>query len=244
VRIVTLPGVFRPISDTWMLAEHLVRETAVRGGSVLDLCSGSGALGVAAARAGARRVTAIDLSRAAVTNARLNAFLNGVRVRALRGSLFWPVQGERFDVIVSNPPYVPSARDLLPARGRERAWEAGRDGRALLDPICAQAAPYLEPGGALLLVHSSACGERATLDRLAATGLEAQVAERRRGPLGPLMSARARELERRGALPPGVREEELLVIEGRARAQPREPRTGAGTEAVDPGGAPLRAQSR
>ena len=42
MRIVTLPGVFRPISDTWMLAERLVREPAVRGGSVLDLGCGGG----------------------------------------------------------------------------------------------------------------------------------------------------------------------------------------------------------
>jgi release factor glutamine methyltransferase len=219
VRIVTLPGVFTPISDTWMLAERTRHHPALAGGAVLDLCAGSGAVAVAAARAGAREATAVDVSRRAVLTARINARLNRVKVRALHGSLFEPVAGERFDLIVSNPPYVPSAGDALPAAGPERAWEGGSLGRALIDPICAQAAVHLKEGGSVLLVHSSVCGEGATLARLAEDGLDVEVVERRRGPLGPLMSSRARELERRGLLAPDAREEELLVIEGHLRSE-------------------------
>ena len=188
---------------------------SLAGGEVLDLCTGSGALAVAAALCGARRVTAGDISRRSVLTARLNARLNGVRVRARRGDLFGPLNDERFDLIVSNPPYVPSASDEPPTRGLERAWEGGREGRSVLDRICAEAGRHLRPSGAVLLVHSSLCGERATLDGLGRSGLEARVVARRKGPLGPLMSARAAELERRGLLGAGVREEELLVIEGR-----------------------------
>ena len=54
MRLFAPPGVFRPISDTWLLAEHLRGEPAVRGGSVLDLCTGSGALAVAAGTGGRR----------------------------------------------------------------------------------------------------------------------------------------------------------------------------------------------
>jgi methylase of polypeptide subunit release factors len=118
VRIVTLPGVFRPHSDTWLLARCLRGQALPRAASVLDVCTGSGALAVAAARHGAGDVTAIDVSRRAVVTARINARLNRVRIRALRGDLFAPVTGERFDVIVSNPPYVPAAGDRLPTRGR------------------------------------------------------------------------------------------------------------------------------
>ena len=57
--------------------------------------------------------------------ARLNARLNGVRVEALRGDLLAAVPGRRFDVIVSNPPYLPSDGHALPARGRARHTEAG-----------------------------------------------------------------------------------------------------------------------
>jgi release factor glutamine methyltransferase len=218
VRIVAPPGVFRPLSDSWMLADALRGEPRVRDGEVLDLCCGSGALGIAAGRAGAARVTAVDVSRRAVATAQLNGVLNGVALRGRRGDLFAAVAGERFDVIVSNPPYVPAEDDELPARGPERAWNAGRDGRALLDRICAEAPGHLREKGVLLLVHSTVCGEEATLERLGAAGLDAEVAIRHPGPLGPLLSQRATMLEKRRLLVPGRREEEVLVIRGRAAA--------------------------
>jgi release factor glutamine methyltransferase len=215
MRIVTLPGVFRPHSDTWLLAAHL-RDQLRPGAAVLDVCTGSGALAVTAARHGAGAVTAIDVSRRAVLTARINARLNGVRVRALRGDLLAPVAGERFDVIVSNPPYVPAEDDALPTRGPRRAWDAGTDGRALLDRVCAAAPAHLRPGGILLLVHSSVCGLDPTVEHLEAAGLDVDVLERRPGPFGPLLSARAPVLEARGVLAPGQREEDMLVVRAAA----------------------------
>jgi release factor glutamine methyltransferase len=187
-----------------------------RHASVLDVFTGSGALAVAAALEGAREATAVDISVRAVLNARLNALLNGVRVDALRGDLFAPVSGRRFDLILANPPYVPSESAMLPRRGRSRAWEGGIDGRALLDRVCAEAAGHLTPGGSLLMVHSSLSGETATLNALASRGLEPEVLARRRGPLGPISAARVETLERRGLLAPGEREEELVVVRGLA----------------------------
>ena len=218
MRLVTLPGVFRPISDTWLLADALDREPLPAGARVLDLCSGSGALAIRAALGGPRVVTAVDVSRRAVLTVRLNARLNGVRVRALRGDLFAAVEGERFDAIVSNPPYVPAPTDRLPARGRARAWEAGRDGRALLDRIVDRAAAHLRPGGLLLLVHSSLLGVEPTLDALRARGLAVDVPVRERGPLGPLMNGRRAHLEAAGMLEPGQTEEEVLVVRARNAA--------------------------
>ena len=213
MRLLAPPGVFRPISDTWMLADALRREVRP-GASVLDLCTGTGALAIVAARAGAR-ATAIDVSRRAVLAARLNARLNGVHVRVLRGSLFGPVADERFDVIVSNPPYVPSEDVEVPARGMRRAWDAGHDGRILLDRILEDACRHLTPGGSVLVVQSTIIGEEATLERLRGGRLAAQVLERREGPLGPLMAERRAHLEASGLLAPGQDREELLVIRGR-----------------------------
>jgi release factor glutamine methyltransferase len=215
MRILTLPGVFRPISDTWMLADVLREQTVGPRASVLDMCTGSGALAICAAQRGAREVTAIDVSRRAVLTTRLNARLNGVRVRVLRGRLFEPVARERFDVIVSNPPYVPAEHEALPQSGAARAWDAGRSGRVVLDSLLEQAPQHLRPGGVLLVTHSSIIGVEATLAALQAGGLEADVALRRRGPLGPLMSARVRHLEAEGMLRPGQREEDVVVIRGR-----------------------------
>jgi release factor glutamine methyltransferase len=210
-----MPGVFRPISDTWLLADALEREALPPGARVLDLCSGSGALAVRAALAGPREVTAVDVSRRAVAAIRVNAALNGVKVRARRGDLLGAVPGERFDAIVSNPPYVPAPSDELPARGPERAWDAGRDGRALLDRICAAAPDHLRPGGVVLLVHSSLLGVDRSLEALRVGGLEASLAARERGPLGPLMNGRRAHLEAQGLLPPGATEEVVVVVRGR-----------------------------
>lgn len=213
MRIVALPGVFRPLSDSRLLAERLPRDRLAAGATVLDVCTGSGAIAVAAALRGAR-ATAVDISRRAVVNTRLNARLNGVAVRTLRGDLLGPVGDERFDLIVSNPPYVPSPTDALPRRGPDRAIEGGRGGRRLIDRLCAEAPARLRRGGTVMIVQSSVCGERETLDRLRAAGLEPSVVDRRRGHLGPLLTRRRRLLEATGRLAPGEQEEELLVIAG------------------------------
>ncbi len=215
MRLVTPPGVFRPISDTWLLADALDDERLLEGARVLDLCSGSGALAIRAALGGAREVVAVDVSRRAVATIRLNATLNHVRVRARRGDLFDAVAGEQFDAIVSNPPYVPSPADELPARGPQRAWEAGRDGRAVLDAICAGAPGHLRPGGVVLIAHSSILGYAQTAAALCAGELEVDVAASERGPLGPLMQARRAHLEAEGLLAPGQVEEDVLVVRGR-----------------------------
>jgi release factor glutamine methyltransferase len=214
MRLVVPPGVFRPISDTWLLADALDRERLPPGARVLDLCSGSGALAVRAALAATpRHVTAVDISRRASATIRLNAALNRVRVRVRRGDLYGAVAGERFDAIVSNPPYVPAIGDDLPVRGLARAWDAGRDGRALLDRVCAGAPLHLRPDGVLLVVHSSLLGLEPTVTALRAGGLDADVAAREPGPLGPLMRAR-----RDAGLIPAVDAEEVLVVRGRKAA--------------------------
>lgn len=223
VKIVTLPGVFRPISDSRFLADVLREQTLAPRASVLDLCTGSGILAVTAALRGARSVTAVDVSRRAVLTTRLNARLNGARVRAVRGDLFDAVAGERFDMIVSNPPYVPAESAELPTRGPRRAWDAGLDGRVVLDRIVREAPEHLRPGGCLLLVHSSVLGTERTLEGLAAVGLDADVAARRRGPLGPLMLGRVKHLEQQGMLAPGQRDEDLVIVRARKPAESRAP---------------------
>jgi release factor glutamine methyltransferase len=193
-----------------MLAGQLRQERLGPGVKVLDLGTGSGHLAVVAALTGASTV-AVDVSRRALLSVRLNALLNGVRVTALRGDLFAPVAGRRFDVIVSNPPYLPHPEERLPRRGLERAIDAGPRGRAFLDRICAQAGDHLAPGGVLLLVQSSVCGERETIEALAARGLRAEVVFRHRGPLGPLLTARVDWLRAQGMLLPGDQEDVIVV---------------------------------
>jgi release factor glutamine methyltransferase len=213
VRLLRLPGVLKPPSDTWLLAGQMLAEPVPQGGSVLDLCAGTGLLAVLAAREHRADVVAVDISRRAILNTLINASLNGLTVTAIRGDLFAPLDGRRFDLIVSNPPYLPSANGSPRSHSSARAWDAGPSGRDYLDRICREAPAHLSPGGSLLLVHSSVCGERATIAALESAGLRPEVVRRRPGPLGPLLSARADWLRSRGLVGEDA-SEDLLVIRG------------------------------
>jgi release factor glutamine methyltransferase len=155
----------------------------------------------------------VDVSRRALAAAATNLLLNRRRVRLRHGDLLTPVVGARFDLITANPPYVPS-RSAPPRRGIARSWDAGRDGRALLDRICADAPALLAPGGVLLVVQSALAGVPATCAALTRAGLRVGIAARRRQPFGPVMTARAGWFEERGLIAPGQREEELVVVRG------------------------------
>jgi release factor glutamine methyltransferase len=205
--------VHRPRSDTWLLADALRREP-IAGRSVADLCAGSGALAIAAAREGAGRVVAVDVSLRATLAVRANARLNGCRMEVRHGDLFGALGEERFETIVCNPPYVPAATDALPRHRATTPLDGGRAGRAIVDRVCREAPGHLREGGALLLVQSSVSDERATCELLLTQGLDVEVLRRERGPLGPVLRRRAGMLRARGLL--GERdEEELLVIRGR-----------------------------
>ncbi|MGI8571830.1 MAG: HemK2/MTQ2 family protein methyltransferase [Solirubrobacteraceae bacterium] len=209
MRLLPIPGVFQPPSDAVMLAQCLRREALGPHTSVLDLCAGSGFLGLMAASKGAR-VTAVDVHWPSLAAVRANARLNGVRVRTARGDLFDAVGGQRFDYIVSNPPYLPGPGEA-PGQGRARAWEAGPRGRLFIDRICARAASHLCSKGVLMLVHSSVCSIAETVDRLTEQGFEVGIAASQRGPLGAILSARADWLRRQGLLEDDGNEEMAVI---------------------------------
>lgn len=213
MRLMRLPGVHRPVSDTWMLAAAM-RAEGLPGKSVADICTGTGALAISAAKEGAAWVSAVDLTRQAILCARLNAKVHGARVEVLRGDLFGPLGGRKYDIIVSNPPYIPAESDELPRRGPNIPLDAGCDGRALLDRICREAPDHLNPGGAILVVHSSICGTDRTVEDFARSGLSPDVVVREPGKLGPVMTARAQMMRERGLL--GDDDfEEIVVVRGR-----------------------------
>jgi methylase of polypeptide subunit release factors len=120
---------------------------------VVDVGTGSGILGLAAARAGAARVLGLDVNSNAVETAIHNAKANGLdgRFSAACSDLFAAVPpGERFDVIISSPPSFPGEpRDLA-----DRAWHAGDDYR-LIAALFEQARERLAPGGRMYVLLSS-----------------------------------------------------------------------------------------
>ncbi|PXY21784.1 methyltransferase [Prauserella sp. PE36] len=200
------PGVYRPQEDTNLLAGALRTASMPVGARVLDACTGTGALALAAARAGAGEVAAVDVSRRALAAAWCNARLRRVPLSVRRGDVTALAGLGRFDVVLANPPYVPCERTSV------AKWDAGADGRAVLDPLCTLAPDLLNWQGFLLLVQSELSGVDETVGALRTAGLKTSIVARRRIPFGPVLRGRARFLEERGLIEPGRRDEELVVI--------------------------------
>ncbi|MER6538336.1 HemK2/MTQ2 family protein methyltransferase [Streptomyces sp. 900105755] len=213
LRCWTPPGVYRPQTDTALLGRALRRERIISRTEVLDLGTGSGALAVEAARLGAR-VTAVDISWRALAAAWCNALLNGQTLRVRHGDLAAAVPGRRFDLVITNPPYVPAPSGDGPPRGPARAWDAGTDGRLLIDRICAAAPTLLRPDGRLLMVHSQLSGVEETVARLRETGMRAEIVDRTRLPFGDVLRSRLGWLRERGLVADNADSatEELVVL--------------------------------
>jgi release factor glutamine methyltransferase len=212
-----IDGVYPPQHDSRLLIDTLEKTELAEGRRVLDLCTGSGVVAIAAAELGAVSVTAFDICPHAVHCSRGNAVHAGVEINVREGSYSGALDYAPFDVIVSNPPYVPTPpagdTEVIPiTAGPARAWNAGVDGRMVLDPLCESAAGMLAAGGSMLLVQSALSGVQQSLESLRSTGLHAEVVASQLIPFGPVLSARAGWLEATGRIKKGCRTEELVVI--------------------------------
>jgi release factor glutamine methyltransferase len=154
------PDVLIPRPETEHLVEKAIELGRLRAAPrIVDVCTGSGAIAVALAHAlPTAGITATDLSEAALTIACENAKLNGVepRIRFLQGDLLAPVAGERFDLVVANPPYVPTIeRDSMAVEVRDHepalALFAGVDGLDIYRRLISAAPSALVPGGFIAL---------------------------------------------------------------------------------------------
>jgi release factor glutamine methyltransferase len=155
--LLVTPAVLIPRADTELLVD-LALERAPPGALVADLGTGSGAIAVALARSRSDlRVTATDVSDAALEVARQNAALHRVQPTFLQGDWFAPLGDRRFDLIVSNPPYI-VAGDVHLAQGDLPfepidALTDHADGLAALRILATGAGRHLRPQGWLLMEH-------------------------------------------------------------------------------------------
>ncbi|OZC53252.1 methylase [Rhodococcus sp. WWJCD1] len=205
------PGVYEPQDDSWLLCEMASRAGVLRGARVLDMCTGSGAVALAAASLGAREVLAFDISPLAVACARRNAAALDLDVDVRLGSFADASVLEPFDVVLCNPPYVPS--EAVPEGvGPHRAWDGGHDGRVVLDPLCDAAHDLLVPGGTLMVVQSEYSDPARTEAMLRRADMTVSVAARRSISFGPVMTERAAWLQEVGLLEASRDIEDLVVI--------------------------------
>jgi release factor glutamine methyltransferase len=178
LRVQLAPGVFVPRRRTSLLVREAAT-LATDGAVVLDLCCGSGAIGLALAHALDHiELHAADLDRTAVACARLNLAPVGGSVYEgdLDAAVPWWLEG-RVDLIVACPPYVPTdAIAFMPPEARDhepvRALDGGPDGLALVRRIAGVAGRWLAPGGHLL-VESSDAQSATVVPLFGAHGLEA-----------------------------------------------------------------------
>ncbi len=177
LRVAVGPGVFVPRQRTTYLVD-LAAAATPQGGLVVDLCCGSGALGLAvASRVAGVELHAVDIEPAAVACARRN--LEGVGT-AYDGDLVAPLPDRlrgRVDVLLANVPYVPSdAVVLMPPESRDHeplvTVDGGGDGLDVLRRVAALAPAWLAPGGTVWVETSEAQAD-AAVAALAAAGLAA-----------------------------------------------------------------------
>lgn len=144
-----------PRQDTETLCEEAIARVGGASLRVLDVGTGSGALAVSIALACPKaEVTAVDVSADALCVARENAQRLGARVRFLHSDLFTALTDERFDLIVSNPPYIESGEmETLQREVRcepRLALDGGADGLSFYRRLCREAPMHLSCGGAVL----------------------------------------------------------------------------------------------
>lgn len=153
----TTPDVLIPRPETELLVE-LALERLPANGRILDMGTGSGAIPIAVAHSRPdARVTALDVSEPALAVARRNAERHGVEIRFLRSDWYSALAEDRFDLIVSNPPYIVDADPHL-SQGDLRfepvdALTDHADGLSAIRTIVGGASAHLVEGGWLLMEH-------------------------------------------------------------------------------------------
>ncbi len=156
--LVINPGVFIPRSETEYMVERIERMTVRPPGAILEIGTGCGALAITLASLYPDAdVVATDISVTAVRNARQNVKRHGLgsRIRIVQCDLYDGITG-RFDLIVSNPPYIPRARlGELPGSVKDfephRALDGGESGVQLIERIIAGSRAHLSAGGIMAL---------------------------------------------------------------------------------------------
>lgn len=169
------PAVLIPRPETEMLVDFALEHLS-HGGTALDLGTGSGAVALAIKHERPdARVTAVEQSPAALAVAQANAHRHRLDIELMPGNWFEPLSGRRFDLVVSNPPYV-AAHDAHLEQGDLRfeprtALVGGADGLDEIRRIVATAPAYLNRGGWLAIEHGQGQHEEVCM-LMTAAGLE------------------------------------------------------------------------
>jgi len=162
-------GVYPPSEDTFLLIDAIRSEDV--SGRALELCAGSGAVGLSIAEK-LDSIIAVDINPAAAENTVENYRINGLaeKVDAVAGDLFSPLWGRRFDLIIMNPPYL--ADEGGPT---DLSWSGGEDGRRVIDRFLKEVPEYLSGGGRAFFLQTDANGIDRSLGIAGSCGMDGRV---------------------------------------------------------------------
>ncbi|XRP96364.1 HemK2/MTQ2 family protein methyltransferase [Methanocaldococcus sp. 16A] len=162
------PEVYEPAEDSILLLRNLVD---VKNKEVLEIGVGTGLISIACAKKGAKKVVGVDINPYAVKLAKENAKLNNVDIICLESDLFENVTG-KFDVILFNPPYLPTSDEDKIDSYLNYAFDGGKNGREILDRFIDNLPNYLKKGGVVQILQSSLTGEKETINKLKSLGFK------------------------------------------------------------------------
>lgn len=157
---VSLPDIYEPAEDSFLMIQAALAEVR-ESDYVLEIGTGSGI--VSMCLMDGAKVVATDINPYAVTSARLNG------VEVIRTDMFGGISG-KFDLILFNPPYLPTSKDEKVDGWIECAWNGGRDGRTVINRFLGQANEHLGEGGRILLLISSLTGIEQVKEKMESLG--------------------------------------------------------------------------
>ena len=150
--LIIFEDVYSPLEDTILIAKHIPEN--LKGKKILEIGVGCGILSIIAAMRGGG-VTGVDINEDALKNTKLNAEKYNVDIKLIESDLFSNVKG-KFDLIIFNPPYVPSDKnDKYLSRGIKYAVSGGLYGTDTIERFLASFKKYLNKNGKALLIISS-----------------------------------------------------------------------------------------
>ncbi len=220
LKILVGPGVLIPRPETELLVHEALKKIKKANPKILDLCTGTGAIALALAKnLPGSDVTGVDISEAALSWAEKNRVLNGIEnARFLKGDLFAPVKGIRFDLITANPPYIkgtvmkelaPEIKDWEP----EVALTPGPEGLEIIEKIIASARDYLMPGAPLLIEIAGGTDPEILKGLAETSGLRFEAVLKDYAGMERIFMAKRRADKKKGALRPPFKLLRILKLE-------------------------------
>lgn len=171
-KIETNNNVYEPSDDSYLLAENLMIK---KGDEVLEIGTGSGIVAINASTL-AKLVIATDINYDALKLAEKNVKINEIKnIDLCFGNLFEPVKNKKFDLILFNPPYLPTEKDDILEDDLNHAFDGGIDGMKVITPFINQVKDYLKCGGKVQMIHSSLSKIQETATQLEKIGFEVEI---------------------------------------------------------------------